>query len=130
MSKEILLDKSTMIVSETGKKGLITYVNDDFCKISGFSKDELIGQPHNMVRHEDMPKMAFKDLWQSVKNGKTWKGVVKNYCKNGDFYWVSTTVFPVVKKNGKTKLISIRIKPTKKEVANAIKLYQKLKGEE
>jgi len=114
MSKEILLDKSTMIVSETGKKGLITYVND----------------PHNMVRHEDMPKMAFKDLWQSVKNGKTWKGVVKNYCKNGDFYWVSTTVFPVVKKNGKTKLISIRIKPTKKEVANAIKLYQKLKGEE
>ena len=130
MSKEVKLDKSTMIVSETNKKGLITYVNDDFCNISGFTKDELIGKPRNMVRHHDMPKLAFKDLWRTIKDGKTWNGIVKNFCKNGDYYWVSATAFPVVKKNGKIKLISIRTKPTKKEVENAITLYAKLRGEE
>lgn len=130
MSKEIKLDKSTMIVSETNKKGLISYVNDDFCKISGFSKDELIGQPHNMVRHHDMPKLAFKDLWKTLKEGKTWKGIVKNFCKNGDYYWVSATAYPVVKKSGMTRLISIRTKPTKKEVEKAKELYKQLKGAE
>ncbi len=130
MSKEIKLDKSTMIVSETNKKGIIAYVNDDFCKISGFSKDELIGQPHNMVRHHDMPKLAFKGLWETVKKGETWKGIVKNFCKNGDFYWVSATAFPVMKKNGKIKLISIRTKPTKKEIEKAQKLYKSLRGNE
>jgi len=130
MSKEVKLDKATMIVSETNKKGLITYVNNDFCNISGFSKEELIGNPHNMVRHHDMPKAAFKDLWSTVQTGKTWKGIVKNFCKNGDYYWVNATAFPVKKKNGKTKLISIRTKPTKIEVDNATKLYAKLRGEE
>ena len=130
MSKEIKLNKSTMIVSETNKKGIITYVNDDFCKISGYSKDELIGQPHNMVRHHDMPKVAFRGLWDTMKNGGTWKGIVKNFCKNGDFYWVAATAFPVVKKNGKMKLISIRTKPTKKEIESAHKLYKELKGKE
>ena len=130
MSKEIKLDKSIMIVSETNKKGIITYVNDDFCKIAGYTKEELIGKPHNMVRHHDMPKLAFKGLWETIKKGQTWKGIVKNFAKNGDFYWVSATAFPVVKKNGKTKLISIRTKPTKKEVENAKKLYKELKGQE
>ena len=130
MSKEIKLNKETMIVSETNKKGIITYVNDDFCEISGYTKDELIGQPHNMVRHHEMPKVAFKGLWDTVKKGQTWKGIVKNFCKNGDFYWVSATAFPVVKKNGKIKLISIRTKPTKKEVQNAQKLYQELRRDE
>ena len=130
MSNEVKLDKSMMIVSETNKKGLITYVNDDFCKVSGYSKDDLIGQPHNMVRHHDMPKVAFKDLWSCVNTGKTWKGIVKNFCKNGNYYWVSATAFPVVKKNGKTKLISIRTKPTKKEISNAIELYKELRGAE
>jgi len=130
MSKEIKLDKSTMIVSETNKKGIITYVNDDFCNISGFRKEELIGQPHNMIRHHDMPKVAFKELWDTVKKGETWKGIVKNFCKNGDFYWTSATAFPVVKKSGKMKLISIRTKPTKKEIENAQKLYKELRGNE
>ena len=130
MSREIKLDKSTMIVSETNKKGIITYVNDDFCKIAGYSKEELIGEPHNMVRHHDMPKLAFKDLWDTMKEGKTWKGIVKNFSKNGDFYWVSATAFPVVKKNGKIKLISIRTKPTKKEIQSAEVAYKELRGKE
>ncbi|PIF03851.1 MAG: PAS sensor domain-containing protein [Arcobacter sp.] len=130
MSKEVKLDKATMIVSETDEKGIITYVNDDFCNISGFTKDELIRQAHNIVRHKDMPKSLFKDLWKSVKAGKTWKGIVKNFCKNGDFYWVSATVFPVIKKSGKTKLISIRTKPSSDEVNSAMDLYATLRGQE
>jgi len=119
-----------MIVSETNKKGIITYVNNDFCKISGYSKDELIGNPHNMIRHHDMPKLAFKVLWDTVKRGQTWNGIVKNFCKNGDFYWVNATAFPVIKKNGKMKLISIRTKPTKKEISKSEILYKQLRMEE
>ena len=130
MSKEIKLKKEMMIVSETNKKGILTYVNNDFCKISGYSKDELIGKPHNIIRHYDMPKLAFKGLWNTVKKGHTWNGIVKNLCKNGDFYWVNATVFPVIKKNGKMKLISIRTKPTKKEILKSEILYKQLRMEE
>lgn len=124
------MSKEMMIVSETNKKGIITYVNNDFCKISGYSKDELIGNPHNMIRHHDMPKLAFKVLWDTVKRGQTWNGIVKNFCKNGDFYWVNATAFPVIKKNGKMKLISIRTKPTKKEISKSEILYKQLRMEE
>lgn len=123
------LSKNTMIVSETDTKGNITYANNDFCKIAGFTKDELIGQPHNILRHSDMPKSAFKELWGHVQNGKTWNGIVKNRCKNDDYYWVNATVYPVQKAEGK-RYISVRLKPTQDEVQNAIKLYKKLKQEE
>ncbi len=128
MSIEIKLKKNMMIVSETNKKGNIIYANKDFCEISGYSKDELIGMPHNMVRHPDMPKLAFKNLWDTLKDGKTWKGIVKNLCKNGDYYWVNATIYPVMKKDGKMKLISVRIKPTKKEIEKAKKLYKSMRG--
>ncbi|WP_228150824.1 PAS domain-containing protein [Malaciobacter marinus] len=118
-----------MIVSETDAKGNITYANNDFCKIAGFTKDELIGQPHNILRHSDMPKSAFKELWEYVQNGKTWNGIVKNRCKNDDYYWVNATVYPVQKAEGK-RYISVRVKSTQEEVQNAIKLYKKLKQEE
>ena len=86
MSKEIQIHKNTMIVSETDEKGIIIYANDDFCNIAGYSKEELIGKPHNLVRHEDMPKVAFQDLWNTVQSGKVWNGIVKNKTKSGDFY--------------------------------------------
>ena len=130
MSKEVLLDKSTMIVSETDMKGNIIYANKDFCKIAGYTKDELIGQPHNIVRHKDMPKVAFKDLWDTVKAGKTWNGIVKNATKDGNYYWVNATVYPVVKENGEKRLISVRRKPTKEEVEFASNLYKQLIKEE
>ncbi|PPK62357.1 aerotaxis receptor [Malaciobacter marinus] len=129
MNIEKKLSKNTMIVSETDAKGNITYANNDFCKIAGFTKDELIGQPHNILRHSDMPKSAFKDLWEHVQSGKTWNGIVKNRCKNDDYYWVNATVYPVQKAEGK-RYISVRLKPTQDEVQNAIKLYKKLKQEE
>ena len=126
MSREVLLEKTTMIVSETDSKGNILYANSDFCKISGYSKDELIGQPHNMVRHQDMPRVAFKDLWDTVKSGKTWNGIVKNKTKSGDYYWVNATAYPIVKQDGSKVLVSIRVKPTKQEINNAADLYKKL----
>ncbi len=81
MNQEVILDKNTMIVSETDEKGIILYANSDFCKIAEYTKDELIGKPHNIVRHEDMPKIAFKDLWETIQKGKIWKGIVKNRTK-------------------------------------------------
>jgi len=89
---EYKLDRKTIIVSQTDAKGDIVYANEDFCKISKYSKDELIGQPHSLVRHPDMPKAAFEDLWNTLKSGQTWRGVVKNRTKDGGYYWVFATV--------------------------------------
>ena len=77
-------------------KGKITYVNQDFLRVSGFSENELLGAPHNIVRHPDMPVEAFEDLWRTLKSGKAWTGVVKNRCKNGDYYWVEANVAPLI----------------------------------
>ncbi len=125
MGKEILLDKKIMIVSETDEKGKILYANEDFCKISGFSKEELIGSPHNIVRHQDMPSAAFKTLWNDIKKGKEWRGIVKNKTKNGDYYWVRAYVYGVKDKNGK-RFISVRTKPSITEIKDSEKLYKTL----
>ncbi len=124
MSKEIKLNKNTMIVSETNEKGIVIYANNDFCNIAGYSKEELIGKPHNLVRHEDMPKVAFEDLWKTIKAGKIWKGIVKNKTKNGDFYWVNATAYPSKTKEGNIRYISVRVSQTDKEIEHAIKLYK------
>lgn len=126
MSEEILLDKKTMIVSETDQNGIIIYANADFCKIAGYTKDELIGNPHNMVRHSDMPKAAFEDLWETVKRGDVWNGIVKNKTKNGGYYWVNATVFPSKDVNGNIRYVSVRVKPTKEEIEKAENLYKTL----
>lgn len=126
MNAEVKLDKKTMIVSETDAKGIIVYANEDFCKISGYTKDELIGNPHNMVRHQDMPKAAFKDLWETIQSGNVWKGIVKNRTKDGDYYWVNATAYPSTDAKGNKRYISIRIKPTEKEIEKAITLYKTL----
>lgn len=126
MSQEIILEKDMMIVSETDEKGKILYANDDFCKIAGFTKTELVGQPHNIVRHQDMPKAAFKDLWDTLKSGRTWNGIVKNKTKTGGFYWVNATAFISKKTDGSTRYISVRVKPTNEEIQNAQALYKTL----
>ncbi len=98
-----IVDKAS-IVSKTDPKGRITYVNKNFCKISGYSEYELIGKPHNIVRHPDMPKEAFKDMWNTIKNKKqTWHGKVKNKKKNGDFYIVDTFAKPILDNNNEIK---------------------------
>ena len=127
MSKEIQIHKNTMIVSETDEKGIIIYANDDFCNIAGYSKEELIGKPHNLVRHEDMPKVAFQDLWNTVQSGKVWNGIVKNKTKSGDFYWVNATAYQSKTQDGKLRYISVRACPTNDEIKSAEALYKTLR---
>jgi len=124
---EVIMPKEMIIVSETDEKGNIIFANDDFCKIAGYEITELLGKPHNIVRHPDMPKAAFEDLWKTVKSGNVWKGIVKNRTKKGGFYWVRATVYPSLDPSGKSRYISVRIRPTKKEIKDALSLYSKLK---
>ena len=127
MNSEVKMSEDMIIVSETDAKGNIIFANQDFCKIAGYTLDELIGKPHNMVRHSDMPKVAFEDLWKTIQAGNIWKGIVKNRTKEGNYYWVNATAYPSKKTNGEIRYISVRVKPTDKEVANAVALYATLK---
>ncbi len=127
MSQEVKLSIDTMIVSETDAKGNIIFANSDFCDIAGYTIEELIGKPHNIVRHKDMPKAAFEDLWKTVQDGKIWNGIVKNKTKNGGYYWVNATAYPSKNEKGELRYISVRIKPTDKEIEDAINLYKTLK---
>ncbi|MCT7445193.1 PAS domain-containing protein [Aliarcobacter cryaerophilus] len=122
--QEKSLEKNTIIVSQTNEKGEIIFANNDFCKIAGFSLEELIGKAHNTVRHSDMPKWAFEDLWKTLKSGKTWKGIVKNRTKDGGYYWVNATAFPSRSSDGTIRYVSVRVKPTKEEIEIAKKLYE------
>ena len=106
--REVPFPPDTYLVSRTDLKGMITYANDAFVDISGFSRDELIGSSHNLVRHPDMPEAAFRDLWATVKSGLPWRGLVKNRCKNGDFYWVEAFVVPLKKDGNITGYQSVR----------------------
>ncbi|MFW9626470.1 MAG: EAL domain-containing protein [Sulfurospirillum sp.] len=104
------ITNTSSIISKTDPKGVITFVNEKFCQISGFTKEELIGKPHNVIRHPDMPKTAFRDLWRTIKDEKrTWQGIVKNRAKNGDTYYVKTTVQPILNPEGEVQeYISLR----------------------
>jgi len=112
------------IVSRTDAKGVLTFVNDDFADSSGYTGKELIGQHHNIVRHPDMPSEAFRDLWDTLKAGRTWTGLVKNRCKNGDYYWVKATATPTPDGG----FMSVRVKPTRDEVRQAEALYLRMRG--
>ena len=106
------------IVSSTDPQGIITSANEEFVRLSGFTLEELVGQPHNIIRHPDMPAAAFEDLWSTVKAGRPWQGIVKNRCKNGDFYWVDANVTPVTEDGVIAGYISIRSKPTRAQIAD------------
>jgi len=117
------------LVSTTDLKGVITYVNQDFIKISGFTEEELIGKSHNVVRHPDMPVAAFADLWATIKAGKSWNKLVKNRCKNGDHYWVEAYVTPVYDHENIIGYQSVRTKPSRRAIEKAERLYARLKSE-
>ena len=125
-NKEVFLNKQDSIISITDLKGQITYINKTFLTISGFSEQELLGQSHNIVRHPDMPSAAFKDLWSKIKAGKTWQGIVKNRCKNGDYYWVSAFVTPVYTDNKVSGYQSVRTIASKEQSSQAQSLYKEL----
>ena len=119
-------DASANLLSTTNLKGKIKYVNSDFSDIAGFSPDELEGQPHNIVRHPDMPPIAFEMLWNRLKKGKSWMGLVKNRCKNGDYYWVDAYATPIQKNGANVEFQSVRVKPKRMWVERAEALYSTL----
>jgi len=123
---EVALSEHDTIVTQTDLKGTITYANQDFIRISGFSEEELIGKNHNLVRHPDMPVAAFADLWDTLKQGKPWNGLVKNRCKNGDYYWVNAYVSPIEKNGAVTGYTSMRTKPSRDQIEAATNLYRSL----
>ena len=123
MSKEIIVNDELFLVSETDEKGIITFANDDFCKIAGYNVDEIIGKPHNIIRHKDMPKVAFKSLWDTIKKGEIWTGYVKNLSKSGDYYWVFATVYQLDMCEGKKGYLSCRRAASREEITTAENLY-------
>lgn len=124
---EYILTETDSIVSKTDLNGKITYASDDFIRISGFTKEELIGASHSIVRHPDMPSEVFKDLWASMKAGCPRSAVIKDRCKNGDFFWVYANVTPLYENEKLIGYISVRHKPSSKQVAEVIDAYQKLR---
>lgn len=118
------------ILSETDEKGIILYANDVFCELAGYTKEELIGEPHNIIRHPDMPRIAFKGLWDDVQSKGFWTGFVKNRRKDMGIYWVYATVLRKEDKDGKVTYLSIRTKPSRKDIEKYSKLYAELREKE
>jgi aerotaxis receptor len=123
INEEYVLSDGAAIISRTNAKGVITDCNHEFIEASGFTREELIGKPHNLVRHPDMPPEAFRDLWDTIKRGRPWVGIVKNRRKNGGFYWVRASVTPLPDEQGYS---SVRTKPSREEIAAAEHLYKRL----
>ncbi len=112
-----------MLVSATDLNSLIQYCNPAFIEVSGYTRDELVGQPHNLIRHPDMPSAAFADMWATIKAGRSWSALVKNRRKNGDFYWVRANVTPIVERGATVGYLSVRTKPSRDEVRDTEALY-------
>jgi len=127
-NREYVMQDNETIVSKTDLQGNITYVNDDFIRISGFSEQELMGAPQNIVRHPDMPAEAFADFWRAIKSGNSWTGLVKNRCKNGDHYWVEANAAPLIKDGRMVGYTSIRVKPSREQVIAAETAYRAIKN--
>ncbi|SFV62619.1 Methyl-accepting chemotaxis protein [hydrothermal vent metagenome] len=129
IDEEFVFDDG-VIISETDLKGIITYANRRFCRISGYDRSELDGENHNIVRHPDMPKSVFKDLWDTIQSGKSWVGTVKNLRKDGLYYWVYTFISPVVKNNEIVGYVAARKPASPTEIEEAEASYKKSLEEE
>ena len=125
--KETIINEGMTIVSTTDLQGNINYANQYFIEISGFSESELLGAPQNILRHPDMPAEAFADLWRTIQSGMPWTGMVKNRCKNGDYYWVLANITPVIENGRPVGYMSVRTKPTREQVDEAAALYKSFK---
>ena len=119
-----------VIVSDTDLKGIITYSNRKFCEIAGYLKSELVGKNHNIVRHPDMPKAAFKDLWETIQKGESWTGTVKNLRKDGRYYWVYSYITPIFKEGEIIGYSAARKPAAPSEIEEAEEIYEKLLREE
>ncbi|WP_027779986.1 methyl-accepting chemotaxis protein [Paraburkholderia caledonica] len=125
--QEYEFPSSQMLVSATDLTGRIEYCNPAFIAVSGYTHEELVGQPHNLIRHPDMPREAFADMWATIRDGRPWTALVKNRRKNGDHYWVHANVTPVVKKGAVVGYLSVRVKPARDAVRAAEALYSRMR---
>lgn len=128
--REVPFPEGKLIVSLTDTRGIITHANRAFVEMSGYQESELIGQPQSILRHPDMPAVAFKGLWDDMAAGKKWHGYVKNLRKDGAYYWVYATVVANVREGKVVGYTSVRRKPSRKKIDECIKLYKELKGAE
>ncbi len=128
--RETSFPTGELIVSQTDRDGVITMCNDAFVLMSGYSKGELMGAPHSILRHPDMPRAAFADLWETVSAGRRWTGYVKNLRKDGGFYWVFATVIPKVRAGEVIGHTSVRRQPSRRRVEAAAQLYSSMRADE
>lgn len=119
-----------LIVSQTDSDGIITMCNEAFVHMSGFSREQLLGTPHSILRHPDMPKAAFADLWNTVGEGKRWSGYVKNLRRDGGFYWVYATVIPKIRDGVVVGHTSVRREPSRDKVNELAAVYATMRAEE
>lgn len=130
IDEEVLFDGRSLI-SETDLKGIITFVNRKFVEMTGYSKAEAVGEPHNILRHPDMPKAAFEGMWKIIKEGKTWEGYVKNLRKDGKYYWVIVTIVPKKDETGKIiGYIASRKMPDRNKLRSVISQYREMLARE
>jgi aerotaxis receptor len=128
--QEVPFPEGKLIVSRTNEQGVLTHGNQSFVEMSGFTEEELIGQPHHILRHPDMPKAAFKDLWNTLARGEKWTGYVKNLRKDGAYYWVLATVVANIRGGAVVGYTSVRRKPSRQRIAECIEQYRQMRAEE
>ena len=129
VDQEYPFPESETLVSTTDLKGRITYCNPAFITVSGYTREELLGQPHNMIRHPDMPEEAFRDMWETIASGIPWSALVKNRRKDGSYYWVKANVTPLMEHDRPTGYMSVRTRPDRAEVQAATLLYRQMQDE-
>ena len=130
LDEEVDFPEGKLIVSRTDVEGKITHCNQAFIEMSGFEENELIGQPHYILRHPDMPAAAFKDLWDTINTESKWSGYVKNLRKDGKYYWVYAVVVPNIRKGKLVGFASVRRKPSRTKINECIQLYKTMLAEE
>ncbi len=126
IDQEVSFSATEELISTTDLRGVVTYANDAFCRVAGYSAQELVGKNHNLVRHPDMPKAAFADLWQKLEAGEAWRGAVKNRCKDGRYYWVDAFVTPIYREGEKVGYQSVRTVLEPEHKQRASELYSKI----
>lgn len=130
ITDEWYFPQNRFIISETDADGRITYVNDIFCEMAGYTEKELLGQPHNLIRHPDMPKAAFADLWDKIQGRGFWTGYVKNLRRDRGYYWVFATVLRHINSDGSVNYLSLRTVPSRAKVEELTPVYKDMKAKE
>lgn len=127
-NQEIEIPANAVLISRTDTKGRISYVSQDFAHISGFSEREMVGESHNLIRHPAVPPEVFRKMWETIKGGNPWSGVIKNRAKSGDYYWVDATITPVMSEGVVSGYMSVRKKATQKQIKRAEILFNDLRN--